>query len=193
VDDGSTDESGRIAQSYLQVRYVRHEVNLGLASARNTGITVAQGDYLAFLDDDDLWAPVKLSRQMEVHQRNPEVGYTIVNLEHFIEPRMVPPDWMRDKLLDKAMPGYLPSALVVKRVVFDEIGVFDPSFRYGEDSDWFFRAKDAGVPMRLIPETLLYRRIHDSNMTANAEIIRKNLLKITRISVRRQREENSRK
>ena len=191
VDDCSTDDSGLIAQSYPQVRYFRHEENQGPAVARNTGIAAAGGEYLAFLDSDDLWMPTKLSQQMEVHRRHPEIGYSIVYLKHFVESGMVSPTWMRDKFLQNAMPGHLPSALVVKRDVFERIGVFDPSYSPSEDSDWFFRAKDAGVPMMVVPETLLHRRIHNTNLTANAPILKELLLRVTRHSIQRQRRSTS--
>src|SRR5438132_12765470 len=68
VDDGSTDNTETIAVSLqdLRICYLRHEVNRGLSAARNTGIRISRGEYVAFLDDDDEWLPKKLERELEV-------------------------------------------------------------------------------------------------------------------------------
>src|SRR6476660_1471039 len=76
VDDGSLDDSGVIAQSFDDVRYI-HQENQGVAAARNNGIEVARGEFLAFLDQDDLWTPEKLKLQMGHLLSDPELGYTL--------------------------------------------------------------------------------------------------------------------
>src|SRR3982751_2380169 len=64
VDDGSVDDSGVIAQSFNDVRYI-HQANQGVAAARNHGIEAARGDFFAFLDQDDLWTPEKLTFEVD--------------------------------------------------------------------------------------------------------------------------------
>src|SRR5688500_924354 len=76
VDDGSADDSGVIAQSFPEVRYIRQE-NQGVAAARNNAIEAARGEFFAFLDQDDLWTPEKLRLQIEHLLDHPEVGYTL--------------------------------------------------------------------------------------------------------------------
>src|SRR5712692_4545848 len=72
IDDGSTDDTHRRVEPYLrQIRYIRQE-NAGEGGARNTGLRAATGDYLAFLDADDLWLPEKLEVQLQVAARHPE-------------------------------------------------------------------------------------------------------------------------
>src|SRR3989441_12309052 len=74
VDDGSTDGSAEVAQSFGEaIRYV-HQANGGVCKARNTGMAVARGGYLAFLDQDDLWLPDKLATQVAYLDSHPEVG-----------------------------------------------------------------------------------------------------------------------
>src|SRR3954451_23570366 len=70
VDDGSVDESGVIAQSFNDVRYI-HQANQGVAAARNNGIGAARGEFLAFLDQDDLWTTEKLKLQMGYLMKDP--------------------------------------------------------------------------------------------------------------------------
>ena len=77
VDDGSTDNTEEVVNSFNdeRIRYVRHEQNKGEAAARNTGIKLARGDYIASQDSDDEWLPEKLARQIEVFENSPpEVG-----------------------------------------------------------------------------------------------------------------------
>src|SRR6476619_4299573 len=82
VDDGSVDDSGVIAQSFPEVRYI-NQTNQGVAAARNHGIEVARGEYFAFLDQDDLWTPEKLKLQIEYLLNHQDLGYTLTQQQYF--------------------------------------------------------------------------------------------------------------
>jgi glycosyltransferase involved in cell wall biosynthesis len=166
VDDGSTDNSGNIARSFKEVHYI-YQPNQGVAVARNVGIAAAQGEFIAFLDADDLWAPNKLSVQVDYLLKNPQVGYTLVKMHNFLEPGVRWPSWLGEEVSEADEYCYSLSTLVVRKSVFDEIGVFDPRFRIGEDTDWLIHAKVAGVPMAILPHVLVQRRIHGSNLCYN--------------------------
>jgi hypothetical protein len=75
--------------------------------------------------------------------------------------------------------------------VFDQIGTFDVAYGITSDADWFARAKDAGVVVAVLPETLLYRRIHSGNLSGEVGQIQSELLRIMRVSVARQRAQES--
>jgi glycosyltransferase involved in cell wall biosynthesis len=94
VDDGSVDDSGVIAQSFPEVRYI-HQTNQGVAAARNHAIEVARGEYFAFLDQDDLWTADKLKLQIAYLLSHPEVGYTLTQQSFFLEPGATLPAWFR--------------------------------------------------------------------------------------------------
>src|SRR5690349_14699879 len=83
VDDGSTDASGEIARSYEQVSYIWQK-NGGSGAARNRGLEAISGDYVAFLDADDLWLPDKLDLQMGYLLDHPHIGYTIGRIKFFL-------------------------------------------------------------------------------------------------------------
>lgn len=74
VDDGSTDGTPDVVRAYDKVQYLRHDVNRGPSAARNTGVAAATGEYVAFLDDDDLWLPHKLRTQLRRLVDDPSVG-----------------------------------------------------------------------------------------------------------------------
>lgn len=165
VDDGSNDTSAEIAHSLAEVRYF-YQANQGVAVARNVGIANASGDLIAFLDQDDMWATNKLRSQVDYLLTHPEVGYVLARQQTFLEPGADPPSWLKKELLITDSVAFLPGALLVRKEILHQVGGFEPRFRIDNDSEWFFRARDAGVPMAILPEILLYRRIHGSNQTS---------------------------
>jgi glycosyltransferase involved in cell wall biosynthesis len=186
VDDGSEDATGTIARSYDRVLYIRQE-NQGHGAARNTGIVASSGEFVAFLDADDVWLPNKLSTQIGYMLQHSELGYTIPRLRRFLEPGTDRPPWLKDDDFFDDRPAYIPSGLVVRRIALDLVGLFDPSYRHGTDSDWFFRAQDAGVAMHVLPQTLLLRRIHSDNLSRARHEVAEDMLRWVRSSVRRKR------
>jgi glycosyltransferase involved in cell wall biosynthesis len=186
VDDGSTDGGPRLARSYPAAR-VLHQANAGNAAARNAGIAAATGDLLAFLDADDMWTPNKLEVQVAHMVANPHLGYTLGHLHTFVEPGVEPPSWLRPDLLDRAVPGPIPSTLVARRWVFDRVGLFDARRRIAVDVDWLLRAREAGVPSVTLDAVLLRRRIHEANLSADPESQPAALLQVIHASILRQR------
>jgi glycosyltransferase involved in cell wall biosynthesis len=188
VDDGSTDSTAAIVQAHPTVRYL-HQPNQGHGAAKNTGITAATGDYLAFLDADDLWAPGKLSRQIEHLRANPGALIAICLMEMLLEEGMAWPAAMNEAHYRQLPPAYLPSALIAHRRAFEQIGLFSLDFWHTNDSDWFFRARDAGLAILVAPHVLLHRRLHHDNLTHQAGAINAELLHVVRASVLRTRGE----
>ena len=144
VDDGSSDKSAVIAQDFKQVRYM-HQTNQGVATARNAGLAAARGEFIAFLDQDDLWMSDKLSIQIEHLLKNPEIQYTLAELQFFLEPGMSRPAWFKNENLLKSHAGYVLGTLVVRRSLFQQIGRFAVEYKCASDTDWLFRANAAAV------------------------------------------------
>ena len=186
VDDGSTDDSGVIAQSFSDVRYI-HQANQGVAAARNNGIEAARGEFLAFLDQDDLWSPEKLRLQIQHMLHHPDLGYTLTQQKFFLDPGAALPAWFRKELLDSVHTGWVLGTLVVRRTAFETVGNFVTGYSAANDSDWFFRAKAGAIPMAVIPELLLLKRIHEANDSARAKEILSELRKVVKSSLDRQR------
>ena len=190
VDDGSTDDSGVIAQSFPDVRYI-HQTNQGVAAARNHGIEAARGEFFAFLDQDDLWTPEKLKLQIEHLLSHPDLGYTLTQQQFFLEPGANLPAWFRKELLSTVHTGWVLGTLVVRRTTFEQVGNFVTGYSAANDSDWFFRAKAAAIPMAIVPELLLLKRIHETNDSARAKEILSELLKVVKSSLDRHRSARS--
>lgn len=186
IDDGSTDSGAGIARSYKEVRYI-YQTNQGTGMARNVGIAAARGDFIAFLDHDDLWTPNKLSVQVDYLRRHPHVGCVIARMRNFLEPGTPRPTWIRKDLLLTDYTGFLLGTLVARKTVFEQIGDFNTSYRHSNDSDWFFRANDAGIPMAILPEVLLYRRIHGSNLSYDTQTMMSERMRVLKASIDRKR------
>lgn len=186
VDDGSVDDSGVIAQSFPEVRYI-HQPNQGVAAARNHGIEAARGEFLAFLDQDDVWMPDKLKLQLDYLLSHPEVDYTLTQQKYFLEPGMALPAWFRKELFDSVHTGWILGTMVVRRTAFEKVGNFATGYSAANDSDWFFRAKAAGIPMVVVPELLLLKRIHGANESGRAKEVLSELRRVVKSSLDRQR------
>ena len=180
VDDASTDDTPQMlaALSDVRVRVIRHDAPYGVATARNRAATEACGDWLAFLDDDDLWAPEKLVCQLQAaHQVGRDWVYTgavVINLRgHIIRAqRPLPPEELVTALLTYyAIPGG-GSNVVVRREAWQRAGPFDTRLRCTEDWELCLRLARHGLPA-YVGSPLIARRIHQSNLTLDlAEIVR---------------------
>ncbi len=186
IDDGSTDASAEIAQRH-EVRYFRQD-NAGAPSARNLGLTHARGELVALLDADDLWLPGKLGLQVRYLAEHPEARFVLTWQRVFMEPGISKPAWVKPELLADDSVGYLPSTLLARKSLFDEIGGFDTRVPLNDDVEWFFRVKEAGVPMGVVPEVLLHKRVHDANLGYQTGAGQRELLDVIRTSIRRRRQ-----
>jgi len=164
VDDGSTDGTAAVARSYGHpVRYL-HQENAGPAAARNRGIQAARGALVAFLDADDLWAPERLARQAAALEADPRVSYTLCLIQNFwIQELEAEANARRPRREGAPAPGYLTGGMLVRREAFERVGGFDPELGHGDSADWFLRARRAGLEEVMVPEVLVFRRIHGGN------------------------------
>lgn len=167
VDDGSTDHTADVVRAYPEVRYF-YQSNQGVSVARNRAIAEAQGEFIAFLDADDVWQPNKLSIQIAYMLENPDVGITATKIKNFIEPGTQLPSWFQPEIGLEDHKSPIPSTLAVRRTVFSQIGNFSPDYRASEDLEWLCRARDAQIPIITLPETLILRRLHGANLSWQA-------------------------
>jgi glycosyltransferase involved in cell wall biosynthesis len=162
VDDGSTDESARVAKSFLdKLRYV-YQPHSGQSAALNCGIQLAQGGLFAFLDADDLWLENKLSSQVAVFDAQQQLDIVFTHVRQFYSPELKQ-EIETKYTFTEIMPGYSSTSMLIKRESFFRVGLFDPSYRLGQIIDWYLKAQEAGLKSFMLPDILVKRRIHDAN------------------------------
>lgn len=147
VDDGSSPSAEPAVHEFhdSRISYVRHEQPRGGGAARNTGIRMARGSYVAFLDDDDQWVPEKLRVQMDAFTQAPDdVGFCFSAVtneydDHQEQSRV--PDGIANYLAQALgnPKGFLTVTLVVRRPVFDVVGMFDERFPSHQETDLVIR------------------------------------------------------
>lgn len=175
VDDGSTDTTEEILRPYFsRIRYIKKENN-GNAAARNTGLDYAKGEYVAFLDSDDIWLPEKLLKQIEFLENNPrcafvycgaylidengrEVGMRLLQKNE--EPSF-------ETLYEKNRIISL-SFVVVRKMSLDQVGWFDEDLRQSPDYDLYLRLSRL-FEYNCINELLCKYRVHSANISGNLE------------------------
>lgn len=181
VNDGSSDDT---EQWVLQITDPRvkliSQTNRGLAAARNTGITHAKGEYLAFLDADDLWDTTKLEKQVRCLEENPKVGLVyswvaLINEQGKLTGRIFKSTaegnvW---KTLTQWNIVICGSVAVVRRCCFQTCGVFDDHLgSYVEDWDMWLRIASY-YPFQVIKEPLVYYRQRATSASKNLEAMAK--------------------
>ena len=188
VDDGSEDGSAAIARSFTGVGYL-YQPNQGPSAARNAGIAAARGEFIAFLDADDVMMPNKLSVQVGYLLEHPEVGCVLCHQEMLLEPGTLPPPWLRRHPIFKGLDRVAPASAsaVVRASALERCGGFDPAYRLAEGMEWLGRIRDAGVKIAVLSDILMYRRFHGSNLSRQQQAIRHGVLKGLKAKIDRKR------
>jgi hypothetical protein len=186
VDDGSTDGSGEIVSRLpADIRYFR-EKNQGPAAARNWGIKDASGEFLVFLDVDDLWPENNLNILVDKMLQEPDTevitGYAQLMQEN--------PETGEYDLVGNPMESfkYYIGAAIYRKSVFNKVGLFDPILRFGEDTDWYTRAGELNVNMKRLDEITLFVRRHGKNMTHGKNLIELGVVRVRKKALDRIRE-----
>jgi glycosyltransferase involved in cell wall biosynthesis len=171
VDDGSTDGTAELADSFgSPVRCIRQK-NAGQSAARNHGVRVSRGDFLSFLDCDDLIHPKKIERQLTRFTEMPQLALIDAYAQNFWSPEITQEQrqlsgWQAMTHSDLPWPEFIATWLF-KREVWARVGEFDENRRFAEDSDWHDRVRFSGMPMETMRAVLARRRLHASNLTRN--------------------------
>lgn len=179
INDGSTDNSTDLIPADPRIRIFNRQ-NSGVAASRNFGIAQAKGRYLAFIDQDDYWYPDKLKLQMQTLLNESNLGYILTRMHNHLVDNMERPEWLKVELLEEDPVGILPSTLLVRHSVFDEIGTFVEALINGSDTEWFIRTRQADIQWKSIERVLVQRNIHEDNCSHDAETGKKELFSILR-------------
>jgi len=164
VDDGSTDDTGVCLTGYGQrIKVIRRSLNSGVSAARNCGIRQNSGSYVALLDSDDLWLPDKIERQMDFFFTHPEAMICQTEETWIRRGKRVNPKHKHRKysgsIFSHCLPLCIvsPSAVMFKRELISQVGLFDEQLPACEDYDLWLRIA-AHHPIFLLEEPLIIKR-----------------------------------
>ncbi len=195
VDDGSTDETQSVLESFKDRIYYLCQDNKGPSAARNTGIKVARGKYIAFLDSDDLWTDGKLQQQVEIMETYPDVGLLSGDMQRFSEEQVKVSSmferygfdhnffdgkfYVKDAYKKIYTQGnYIPTgSVIVRRNCLEKVGHFDENLRHSEDLDLWLRIS-IHFKLAYSRKIWLKRRDHEVNLTGDSEAMNLSLIEV---------------
>jgi glycosyltransferase involved in cell wall biosynthesis len=192
VDDGSRDGS-RVVLERLDREIDKLKIiqtpGLGRPAARNRAVGEASGEFIALLDGDDFWTPQKLERQLPAFGRGANIGLVYGDFVDFsrddaadgrvITVRRFNPEsahQLRDYFVHDG--PIMPSTLVVRRSVFDDVGLFDESFLVGQDTEFCLRVATSWRFCHL-PGAFTFKRRHPNQITARLDAVLPNAVRVT--------------
>lgn len=185
VDDGSTDRTAEIASSFSHsIRYVYQE-NSGPAQARNTGLNLAQGEIISFLDVDDLWPNNKIKIQLDYFAKNSSLEVVVGRVQVLCLD--IDSEGIFKKFAQPAFGVHLGAGLY-KKSVFEKVGYFDPMLRQCQDLDLCMRLRENDIAIGMIEPVTLYYRLHKNNLTKQKEQQTSMFLKAFKQSLNRRRQ-----
>ncbi len=198
VDDGSRDNTKEVIKRYLnKIKYI-YQQNSGPSAARNRGIKEAKGEYIAFLDADDIWLPQKLELQIKFMEK--EVGLIFSDMILFNEKGIIKNSFLKEKLFFNKLSikplsstekviydnvfnallqeNFIPTnTVIVKKECFNKVGFFDETLFSVEDRDMWLRI-GLFYDIGFINFPLVLKRFHETNISANQELALKSRLKV---------------
>lgn len=177
IDDGSSPFVFQCLKPYLsRIKYIRLNLNSGVSAARNAGISVARGEYVAFLDSDDIFLPQKISVQIASLRKS---GLSVSHSDEFW--------YKRDRFINQGAKHaryggdifscildfcrVSPSSLVVRKEVFEVVGFFDESLRVCEDYEWSIRCALRYNLEYIRKKLLIKRAITDNSLSGSIKYI----------------------
>jgi glycosyltransferase involved in cell wall biosynthesis len=192
VDDGSTDATPDVAarltgnaNAFCSISYICQE-NHGAPAARNRGLERARGQFVTFLDADDLWLVHRLEIQAPLLIEHPDYDVVIGNLQsvrHVAEPDGT----VTLAALTPPHPALSLATCLIRRSAFERAGVLDERQRYADDVEWLLRAREAGLQLVFHADPVLLYRRHANNITNDTDANIKYVIRALHRSAVRQR------
>ena len=193
INDGSTDNTSNIIARYQDSLHSIYQPNAGLPASLNLGISLSRGEWIAFLDADDLWLEEKLSRQIRMVVENPEIEIIFGHVQQFLSSDL--DDSTQKKIYCSTVPtpGYLKITMMTQRKAFEKVGLFREDQSIGDFIEWYLRASEANLNIYMLSEVVAKRRLHAWHTTDNSPESRKNYVRILKASLDRRRATSKKK
>jgi glycosyltransferase involved in cell wall biosynthesis len=185
IDGDSTDDTVAIAGRFPGVRVIP-QIRPGLGAARNEAIRECRQPLIAFCDSDDRWMPGALAARLDALSANPQapavIGLVIrVALEGNVATAA------QQERIGRPVPGFVLSAMLVRREVFDRIGRFDESLPLGPELDWIARLQQSAHPALQIDTVVVHKGANGTSLSTDVTGLREDLLTVARRIIDRKR------
>lgn len=174
INDGSLDDSNQIINNFSGKIRAYSQSNLGVASARNFGISKAKGFFITFLDQDDYYPLGRFNHFLKTYKNSKELIF-IGRTEYVFEDENAKLRWPNLPKNNITFVNLL-GASIFHKSIFQDHGLFIPELQSGDDIEWFFRLKQAGVEILKYEDVVLCYRQHSSNVSADKKQVDRYLI-----------------
>jgi len=186
VDDASTDNTCQIIRNqFPSVRLLINKTNQGPSYSRNCGIAASTSDFVTFLDADDLLPKDKIEWQYDFLIQHPNIDMVAGLGDYFFSDQISKNDQRRAYLEGNPRFNVNLGAFLLRRNVFDRVGMFAVEMRLSEDQDWYMRTREAGISLHIEEKISLNIRVHDANTTSGISFKNSGFINALRNSIRR--------
>lgn len=162
VDDGSTDESFQIAANFGCVM-LKHDASKGAVISKNTALKIVKGSYIMFHDHDEVMNDNVLSRMLQELQEDEEIFAVMAKLKDFYSPELSEAEREKVAIKKESYSGLFSGAILMKKEVFDIVGLFDENRKAGEIIEWTSKMAENNLKIKKLDLIAVNRRIHNSN------------------------------
>ncbi|HEX7245027.1 MAG TPA: glycosyltransferase family A protein [Solirubrobacterales bacterium] len=187
VDNGSSDGSAEIARGYAPAVELVAEPRPGIGSARNAALAAARGDFLAFLDADDLWTPEKTALQLAAFSAHPGLSLVFGYVSQFATPELSEGEREALRLPDEPQPGAHIGAMMASRAAVEAIGPWSADVAVSDGLTFLLRARELGLEQTMLSETVMMRRVHGANHSLRNRDARTEFARLLKASLDRRR------
>lgn len=184
VDDGSTDNTRAVVTKGFPALQYLYQANRGPAAARNLGLHHATGDFIAFLDADDLWPRGRLSHHLQLFADFPLADIVIGPTRMILYQESGKSE---EAVLPAPMIQHQVGSATYRRRVFEQVGNFDATLWLGEDAEWFRRALGTSTKIQITAEIALDYRLRPGSLSFGQSSLYKGFLAALRTRLHQQR------
>ena len=163
VDNGSGDGTAKVIRGFGDRARLIFEGRRGIGPARNAGVRSSRGEYVAFLDCDDLWEPRKTEIQLAAFADDPRPDVVMGHVKQFASPDLDPAVAEEFRIPEDPQPGMFPGAVLVRRDVLDRVGPWREEVVVSDGLEWFLAVRRLGLREVMLPEVVTLRRVHGRN------------------------------
>lgn len=163
VDNGSSDRSAEVAAGFGPRVEIVEEPCPGIGAARNAALRVARGDFLAFLDADDVWEAEKTALQLAAFEAEPGLQLAFGHVRQFVSPDLAAGEAESIRVPAAPQPGLYIGAMLARRTAVEAIGPWPEDVRVSDGLSFLLRARELGLAQAMLGPTVTLRRVHGAN------------------------------